>query len=154
MDITMIGLRACRKIFVSHATFPNRFIRWDHRGASGSQHGYPDEISRKQKLAAAEKWFRGRPYFFWDFREYIGQRARAGELQGGHKPGGRGPPWPRPKGLWAPYGPTALALKPPDLLLFWKNLFRGFYSVWTPFQNQMWKESKTQKNTNWHLALN
>ena len=46
-------------------------------------------------------------------------------------------PWPRQQGLWAPCGPTCLALKPPDLLPFWKKSFWGFYSVWTPFQNQI-----------------
>ena len=52
----------------------------------------PDGILQRQKLAAAEKYFRGSPHFFWDFREYIGERPRVEEAQGAHKPGRRGPP--------------------------------------------------------------
>ena len=46
---------------------------------AGHREGSPDEISWKRKLAAAEKCFRGCPDFFWIFREFIGQRPRAGE---------------------------------------------------------------------------
>ena len=51
----------------------------------------PDEISRKRKLAAAEKCFHGFPKKFMYFREYIGEGARSGERQGGHKPASRHP---------------------------------------------------------------
>ena len=40
--------------------------------------GSPDEISRKRKLAAAEKYFRGSLDVFLIFREYIGARSRSG----------------------------------------------------------------------------
>ena len=69
------------------------------------QEGSPDEISRKRKLAAAEKRFRGCPHFFWIFREFIGQRPRAGERQGGHKPGCRSPPGRGNMACGLPVGP-------------------------------------------------
>ncbi len=46
-------------------------------------------ISRKRKLAAAEKYFRGSPYFLRNIWEFIGQRSRSGGGQGGHKPAHR-----------------------------------------------------------------
>ena len=51
----------------------------------------PDGISRRQKFAAAEKYFRGSLWRFWDFREFIGERGRAKEPRGAHKLGRRAP---------------------------------------------------------------
>ena len=50
-----------------------------------------DGISRRQKLAAAEKYFRGSLLWFRDFREFIGERGRAKEPSGADKPARRGP---------------------------------------------------------------
>ena len=113
----------------------------------------PDWILRRQKLAAVEKWFWWSSDFFGIFREYIGATPRAEGAQGSHKPVGRGlPPWPWGGGLWGPWGSPALALKLPDLLPVQKKSFRGFSSVWTPFQNLLWKGSKTWKTwtDTWH----
>ena len=52
----------------------------------------PDGILRRQKLAAAEKYFRGSLAQFWIFQEFIGGRGRADEPQWAHKPARRGPP--------------------------------------------------------------
>ena len=49
----------------------------------------PDGILRRQKLAAAEKYFRGSLLWFLDFREFIGERGRAKEPRGAHKPARR-----------------------------------------------------------------
>ena len=113
----------------------------------------PDGILRRHKLAAAEKYFRGSPHFFWDFREYIGEGARAEEDQGAHKPGRRGPPWPRLGGLWGPWWPPALVLKFPDLLLFRTKYFWKFRSVWTPFKILRLKGSKTRKKQELALGI-
>ena len=43
----------------------------------------PDGILRRQKLAAAEKYFRGSLPWFQIFREFIGGRSKAKEPQGG-----------------------------------------------------------------------
>ena len=94
----------------------------------------PDGILRRQKIAAAEKYFHGSPDFFWDFSEFIGEGARAGEAQGAHKPGRRRLPWPRLGGLWGPWWPRALILRFLDLLQFQKKSFWKFRSVWTPFK--------------------
>jgi len=51
--------------------------------------GSPDEISWKQKLVAAEKYFRGSPDFLRNIWKYIGARPRSGGCQGGHKPAHR-----------------------------------------------------------------
>ena len=48
----------------------------------------PDGISRVQKVAAVEKWFRGSPGCFQGIRVYIGEGSRAVELRGAHKGGG------------------------------------------------------------------
>ena len=53
------------------------------------QHG----ISRVQKFAAVEKWFRGSPGCFQGIRVYIGEGSRSVELRGAHEGGGApGPP--------------------------------------------------------------
>ena len=39
-----------------------------------------DGISRVQKVAAVEKWFRGSLGCFWGIIVYIGERIRSGEL--------------------------------------------------------------------------
>ena len=51
----------------------------------------PDGILRRQKLAAAEKCFRGSLSWFQIFREFVGERGRAKEPRGAHKPGRRAP---------------------------------------------------------------
>ena len=51
-----------------------------------------DGILRRQKLAAAEKYFCGSLWQFQIFGEFIGGRSRAKEPQGAHKPARRGPP--------------------------------------------------------------
>ena len=48
----------------------------------------PDGISRVQKVAAVEKWFRGSPRCFQGLRVYIGKISRSVELQGAHEGGG------------------------------------------------------------------
>ena len=50
-----------------------------------------DGISRRQKLAAAEKYFRGSPCWFRNFCEFIGKRGRAKEARGAHEPARRAP---------------------------------------------------------------
>ena len=52
----------------------------------------PDGILRRQKLAAAEKSFRGFLAQCWNFSEFIGGKGRSGEPHGAHKPTRRGPP--------------------------------------------------------------
>ena len=52
-----------------------------------------DGISRVQKVAAVENWFRGSPGCFQGIRVYIGERSRSVELRGAHEGGGApGPP--------------------------------------------------------------
>ena len=97
------------------------------------------------------KVFSWLPWFFWDFREYIGERPRAEVAPGAHKPGRRGAPWTRLGGLWGPWWPLALVLKFSDLLLFRKKSFWKFRSVWTLFKILLWKGSKTWKKQ--ELAL-
>ena len=104
----------------------------------------PDGILRRQKLAAAEKYFRWSPDFFWNLWDYIGERSRSGDLQGAHKPGWRAL-WSLVVCFWDPWGSSGLAPKFSDLLPFQKKSFRGFSSVWTPFQDLLWKGSKTWK---------
>ena len=60
----------------------------DHRKRS------PDGISRVQKVAAVEKWFRGSPGCFLG-RVYIGERSTSVELRGAHEGGGAPTPWAR-----------------------------------------------------------
>ena len=43
MDITMIGLRARRKFFVSHATFPNK------KGASGGKEEEDEDEAEEER---------------------------------------------------------------------------------------------------------
>ena len=121
---------------------------------AGHREGSPDEISRKRKLAAAEKWFRGRPYFFWDFREYIGQRARAGELQGGHKPGSRGPPGRGYRACGLPVGLLPWPSSPPIFFCSGKIHFGDFIPFGLRSKIRSEKSQKHRKNRNWHLALN
>jgi len=119
---------------------------------AGRREGSPDEISRKRKLAAAEKYFRGSPDFLRNIWEFIGQRPRSGGGQGGHKPAHRR--LPPGGGVGACGLPGAHLAWPKGPLIFFrsgKKSFRGFSSVWTPFQNQIWKESKTRKKQ--ELAL-
>ena len=47
-----------------------------------------DGISRVQKVAAVEKWFRGSPGCFEGIRVYIGERSTLMELRGAHEGGG------------------------------------------------------------------
>ena len=58
----------------------------------------PNGISQRQKLAAAEKYFRGSLCWFRDFWEFIGERGRAKEARGAHEPARRAP-WGAPRGL-------------------------------------------------------
>ena len=51
----------------------------------------PDGILRRQKLVAAEKYFRGSLLWIKDFREFIGERGRAKEPRGSHEPARRPP---------------------------------------------------------------
>ena len=51
-----------------------------------------DGISRVQKVAAVEKWFRGSPGCFQGIRVYIGEGSRSVELRGAHEGGGRAYP--------------------------------------------------------------
>ena len=81
---------------------------------------------RRQKLAAAVKYFRGSLSWFHIFRGFIGGRSRAKEPRGAHKPARRDPPEPWLGGLWPPPGAFALVLKLLAYLLFRKNLFGGF----------------------------
>ena len=69
----------------------------------------PHGISPNQKLAAAEKYFRGSPWQFWIFREFIGRGSRAKEPRGPTSLVGA-PPRPRLGGLWPPPGSFALVL--------------------------------------------
>ena len=81
----------------------------------------PDGILRRQKLAAAEKYFRGSLPWFWIFRGFIGGRSRAEEPQGAHKPARRAPR-PQLGGLWPPPESFALLLKFPVYLLLRKKI--------------------------------
>ncbi len=58
---------------------------------AGRREGSPDDISRKRKLAAAKKYFRGSLDFLRNIWEYIGARPRSGGGQGGHKLASRRP---------------------------------------------------------------
>ena len=51
----------------------------------------PDGILRRQKLAAAEKYFCRSLLWFRDFKGFIGERGRWLELRGAHEGGGRAP---------------------------------------------------------------
>ena len=92
----------------------------------------------------------------WIFPEW----KKIGRLEGQASGPTRGPQalLPRPGGrsrqptLWPPWSPPDLAPSPIYSLKYRKKSFRGFYSVWTPFQNQNWKEPKTQKTgtDTWH----
>jgi hypothetical protein len=104
-----------------------------------------DGISRKQKLAAAEKYFRGSLWWLWDLWEFIGERDRAEGARGAHKPARRAPPRARLGGLWPPGVPPCVVLKSSDAFLLWKKSSRRFYSVWTPFNILICKRSKTRK---------
>ena len=92
----------------------------------------PDGILRRQKLVAAEKYFRGSLPWFHIFQGFIGGRSRAEEPEGAHKPA-RHAPRLQLGGLWPPLVPSALVLKSSGSLLLWKKSSRRFYSVWTTF---------------------
>ena len=47
-----------------------------------------DGISRVQKVATVEKWFRGSPGCFQGIRVYIGEGTRPGEPREAHEGGG------------------------------------------------------------------
>ena len=112
-----------------------------------------DGISRVQKVAAVEKWFRGSPGCFWGIRVYIGGTSRSGGLQGLHKLGAAPYPWARPPPLWPPRGSSDLHSKFLGCLLVQEKSSRKFYSVWTPFGIRFCETQKQAKNRNWHWAL-
>ena len=113
----------------------------------------PDGISRKQKLAAAEKYFRGSLCWFGDFREFIGERGRAKEARGAHDLLGA-PPWGAPRGLVA--SSVALCL---GSQIFWipsvmeKNHPIGFIPFGLRLIFLSEKGQKHEKNRNWHWPL-
>ena len=53
-------------------------------------------ISRVQKVATVEKWFRGSPRCFQGIRVYIGEISRSVELHGAHEGGGAPTPMGTP----------------------------------------------------------
>ena len=73
----------------------------------------PDGILRRQKLGAAEKYFRSSLTWFSIFRGFIGGRSRAEEPQGAHKPARRGPPQAAARGLVAYPGAICLGSQAP-----------------------------------------
>ena len=92
----------------------------------------PDGISRRQKLAAAEKYFRRSLPWFWIIRGFIGGRNREKEPWGPTSL--LGAPEAAARGLVASPGALCLGFQAlcvssvPE-----KKSFRRFYSVWTPF---------------------
>ncbi len=146
--------------WTTHESLEGRWCWWrspptPKSPPAGHREGSPDEISRKRKLAAAEKYFRGSPDFFLIFREYIGARSRSGGRQGGHKlahrrlpPGG---------GVGACGLPGALLAWPTGPLIFFrsgKNHFGDFIPFGLRSKIRSEKSQKHRKNRNWHLALN
>ena len=73
-----------------------------------------DGISRVQKVAAVEKWFRGSPGCFQGIRVYIGERSRSVELRGAHEGGGAPTPLGAPSCLVAASQSSGLPLQ-----VFW-----------------------------------
>ena len=151
----MIGLHARRKFFISHATFPNRsmvnysriieevmvlmkkpFVS-EYPPPAGHQNVPQMGSCGDRSLRRRKSIFVDPLIFFLYFREYIGEGSRSGGAREATSLPSAATPWWQMGGLWAPCSPPGLALKLPDLLPFRKNLFRGFYSVWTPFQNQI-----------------
>ena len=59
-----------------------------------------DGISWEQRLAAAEKYYRGSLWYWGNIPEFIGEELGLKELRGAHKPGGR-PPRGAPRWLVA-----------------------------------------------------
>ena len=114
----------------------------------------PDGILRRQKLAAAEKYFRWSPDFFWNLWDYIGERPRSGDVQGAHKPGWRGPPGRGVGDCGGPSGSSGLAQKSSDLLPFQKKIFSGiFFRLDSVSKSPLKGVKNMEKNRNWHLAL-
>src|SRR3954471_8866810 len=74
-----------------------------------------DGISRVQKVAAVEKWFRGSPGCFQGIRVYIGERSRSVELRGAHEGGGA--PTPHPGRTLLPRGRLVASLTSTPSLL-------------------------------------
>ena len=94
---------------------------------AGRREGSPDEISRKRKLAAAEKYFRGSPDFLRNIWEFIGQRPRSGGGQGGHKPAHRRLPLVAEWGLVGSLEPTWLGPKAPWTSSVREKIISGFF---------------------------
>ena len=90
-----------------------------------------DGISRVQKVAAVEKWFRGSLGCFQGIRVYIGDGSRSVELQGAHEGGGRLPPWAHPPASWLPRGVPDFDSKSYGLLSVQERSSRRFHSIWT-----------------------
>ena len=73
--------------------------------------------------------------------------------EGGTRQGARPPPWARPTTSWPPHCFLDVHSKSPGLRLFQKQFSRRFHSVWTPFGIPFLRNTKQEKNRNWHWAL-
>ena len=114
----------------------------------------PDGILRRQKLAAAEKYFRGSLPWFQIFREFIGATPRAEGAQGAHRPVGRGlPPGRRVGACGPPEDPLPWLSSFPIFFRYRKNLFGDFLPFGLRFKISSERGQKHGKNRNWHLAL-
>ena len=68
--------------------------------------------------------------FFWNKRKIPAQRSTGGGGPVGHKPTGRGHPWPCHEGLWGPRGSTAPKLSSISSLSPGKNQREGFIAFY------------------------
>ena len=107
-----------------------------------------DGISRVQKLAAVEKWFRGSPRCFQGIRVYIGERSRSVELRGAHEGGAR------PPASWPPHGVPDFKSMSTGLLSVQERSSRRFHSIWILFDIPFLQNTKIgKKNNNLHWAF-
>ena len=122
---------------------------WSNPPPAGCRKMPQDGISRKPRLAVAEKYFGGRLCWFGNIWKFIGQRLGLEELRGAHKPPGR-PPRARSWRFLPPQ--DTLTLSPSPTGVFWskknhhKVLFR-LESVWYSFSLKLKNKEKTETNS-------
>ena len=107
----------------------------------------PDGISREQKLAAVEKVFRGLPWRFLIFSEFIVVEFGQTELRWAHEAPGRACP---------PGTPWWLFWPPPEassVFYVQKKSPKSFMAFGLRLVLIFCKTKKQAKNSNWHWAL-
>ena len=111
----------------------------------------PDGISRKQKLAAAKKYFRASLWRFQDFWEFIGERGRAEEAKGAHEPARR-PPGARLGGSWPPPWPSPWFSGLLDPFCYGKNHSAGFipFGLRLIFSSENGQNTEKTETGTWH----